>query len=63
LGFSGRITHLPTVISTEGVYLCVSKKSPLARYLPQMNAAIERLRADGTIDQLVRANIAAAARP
>jgi polar amino acid transport system substrate-binding protein len=63
LGFAGRIEHLPTVISTEGVYLCVSKKSPLARYLPQMNDAIERLRADGTIDQLVRANIAAAAQP
>jgi polar amino acid transport system substrate-binding protein len=62
LGFEGKITHLPTVLSTEGTYIAISRKSPLVARLPQIEAAIARLRADGTIDRLVRKYIDLAAR-
>jgi polar amino acid transport system substrate-binding protein len=54
LGFAGRVEHLSLPISTESIYLGVSKKSKLARYLPQIDAAIARRRADGTVERLVR---------
>lgn len=62
LGFEGQIEHLPTVVSTEGVYLCLSKKSKLAPYLPRIETILARLRADGTVDQLVRKHVSSAAR-
>lgn len=54
LGYRDRIEALPTPISTEGVYLVVSKQSPLTARLPEIQAAIERRRSDGTVDRLVR---------
>lgn len=61
LGFDGQVEHLPGVISTEGVYLGISKKSPLVGYLPRIEAIIARMRQDGSIDQIVRKHVAAAA--
>ncbi|MGZ3184056.1 MAG: substrate-binding periplasmic protein [Telluria sp.] len=62
LGFERQIEHLPGVISTEGVYLCIAKKSKLAPLLPRIEAVLARLRADGTVDQLVRKHITEASR-
>lgn len=63
LGFEGKIENMPEVISTEGTYIAVSRKSHLVKYLPQIEAAIARLRADGTIDRLVKKYVDLAARP
>jgi len=60
LGYEGRIEALPTPLSTEGVYLAISAKSRLAAWLPQIEAAIARRRADGSIEQLVRTQLARA---
>jgi polar amino acid transport system substrate-binding protein len=53
-GFGGRIVHLPTPISTENIYLAVSRKSRFASYLPRIDAAIAARRADGTVERLIR---------
>jgi polar amino acid transport system substrate-binding protein len=62
LGFAGRIVNLPDVISTEGTYIGISKKSRFLKYLPQIEAAIVRLRADGTVERLTKKYVALAAR-
>lgn len=54
LGFAGRMTHLATPISSEHVYLAISRKSPYLKYLPQIEAAIAARRADGTVERLIR---------
>lgn len=44
---------LPTQVAAEHFYITISKKSPYVKYMPQINAAIQKYRADGTIDALV----------
>ncbi|MES2126400.1 MAG: transporter substrate-binding domain-containing protein [Pseudomonadota bacterium] len=61
LGFTGKIEHLPTVVSSEGVYLAISNKSALAPYLPRIEAVLARMRADGTLEQLMHKYVALAA--
>ncbi len=63
LGFEGKVDNLPEVISTEGTYIAISRKSRLDKYLPQIEATIARLRADGTIDRLIKKYVDLAARP
>lgn len=62
-GFEGRIEHLPEVLSTEGTYIAISRKSRFIKYLPQIEASISRMRADGTIDRLVKKYVDLASRP
>lgn len=62
-GFEGRIEHLPEVLSTEGTYIAISRKSPLVKHLPQIEASIARMKSDGTIDKLVKKYIDLASRP
>jgi polar amino acid transport system substrate-binding protein len=61
LGFDGQVEQLPGVISTEGVYLGISRKSPLVAQLPKIESIIARMRQDGTLEQIVRKHVAAAA--
>lgn len=61
LGYEGRVVALPRPISTEGVHLALAKKSPLLKYLPQLEAAIRKRRADGTVERLLAKYIALAA--
>jgi polar amino acid transport system substrate-binding protein len=63
LGFEDKITYLPNVLSTEGTYIAISRKSQLIKHLPQIEAIIARLRADGTVDRLVKKYIDLASRP
>jgi polar amino acid transport system substrate-binding protein len=63
LGFEGKIEHLPVVLSTEGTYIAISRRSRFIKYLPQIEASIARFRADGTIDRLVKKYIDLASRP
>jgi polar amino acid transport system substrate-binding protein len=61
LGFDGQVEHLPGLISTEGVYLGISRKSALIAHMPKIEAIIARLRQDGTLDQIIRKHVSAAA--
>jgi polar amino acid transport system substrate-binding protein len=48
-----KFEHLPTQVAEEQFYITISKKSPLVKYMPQINAEIQKYKADGTIDALV----------
>ncbi|MES2296568.1 MAG: transporter substrate-binding domain-containing protein [Pseudomonadota bacterium] len=61
MGLAGRIVNLPDVISTEGTYIAISRKSRFLKYLPQIEAAMARLRADGTVERLTKKYVALAA--
>jgi polar amino acid transport system substrate-binding protein len=54
LGFGGRISHLPLPISSEHIYIAISKKSRYLKYLPKIEAALAARRADGTVARLIR---------
>jgi polar amino acid transport system substrate-binding protein len=60
-GYQDKVVHLPGVISTEGVYIAIARKSPLIRYLPQLEQAVRQRRADGTVERLLRAYVERAA--
>lgn len=51
---SGQVEIMPTYVSTENFYLTISKKSPLVKYLPQVNALLEKYKNDGTIDRIIQ---------
>jgi len=53
-GFAGRITHLPKPISSEDIYIAMSRKSKYISYLPRIEAAIAARKADGTVERLIR---------
>jgi polar amino acid transport system substrate-binding protein len=61
LGFADRVVALPQVISKAGVYIAISRKSNFVKYLPQIEAAVAKRRADGTVDRLVQKYLAIAA--
>ncbi|MFA5925800.1 MAG: transporter substrate-binding domain-containing protein [Parcubacteria group bacterium] len=48
-----RFEIIPKYVSSENFYLTVSKKSPFASLLPQVNALLEKYKADGTIDRII----------
>ena len=52
--FANKIEALPEYASTEDFYITISKKSPYVKYLAQVNEFIEKYKADGTIDALVK---------
>lgn len=52
--YEGRIVPLPTPVNAEFMYLSISKKSKYEHYLPQIEEGLKKLRADGTIDKLIK---------
>ena len=57
-GYQGRIAHLPMPISTEAIYIVMSRKSKYLKYLPRIEAAVAARRADGTLERLIRKHTA-----
>ncbi len=49
-----KIEILPNNVSSENFYITISKKSPLVKYLTQINQLIEKYKNDGTIDSLIK---------
>ena len=47
---------LPSIrpVNTETFFIGISRKSPAVKLVPMINQAIERLRADGSIERIVR---------
>jgi len=56
-GYQDTVECLPTPMNSEGLYIAFSRKSKFLRYLPAIDEAIARYKADGTIDRLIEANI------
>jgi polar amino acid transport system substrate-binding protein len=50
---AGAFESLPKPVANEDFFITISKKSPLVKYMPQINAEIQKYKADGTIDALV----------
>ncbi len=48
-----KFDHIQKPVANENFYITISKKSPLVTYMPQINEAIEKYKADGTIEGLV----------
>jgi polar amino acid transport system substrate-binding protein len=53
---TGQVKILPEYVSTENFYLTVSKKSPFAHYLPEINERLQQYKNDGTIDGIINAH-------
>jgi len=51
-----RMEIIPQYVSTENFYLTISKKSPFASLMPQVNTLLEKYKNDGTIDQIIESN-------
>lgn len=51
---SGQIQILPKYVASENFYITISKRSPLTRYMPQINQLIEKYKRDGTIEALIQ---------
>lgn len=52
---SNEVESLANYVSSEDFYITISKKSPLVKYLEQVNALITKYKGDGTIDSLINA--------
>lgn len=52
-GTTAQFESLPRFVAEELFYITISKQSPFAVYLPQINAAIATYTADGTIAALI----------
>lgn len=52
-GETAKFESLSTLIHEEPFHLAVSRQSPFVDFMPQINAAIARYKADGTIDRLM----------
>ena len=52
-GQAGAFESLPTFVNEENFYITISKASPFVTYLPQINEAIAKYKADGTIEGLI----------
>lgn len=52
-GATAAFESLPTFVNEENFYITISRASRFARYMPEINAAIARYKADGTIAALI----------
>ena len=52
-GAGAQFEILPTFVTEENFYITISKASPFVPYLPQINEAIAKYTADGTIAALI----------
>ncbi len=52
-GWKGRFNHIERPIETSTFYIAFCKKSPAVKFIPQINTAINKLKADGTLARLL----------
>lgn len=51
-GLADQVEILPKFVVVEDLHFAISKSSPMAKYLPEINKKIEQYKLDGTVDQL-----------
>jgi len=54
LAYEGTIEYMPEYAATENFYIAISKKSPFADRMPEVNQLLKKYEEDGTIDALVK---------
>jgi polar amino acid transport system substrate-binding protein len=54
LGMAEKVEYCPTEAAVENFYIGISKKSPYAKYLPEINKRLDELVKDGTVERLVQ---------
>lgn len=54
LAYEGTIEALPEYAATEIFYIAISKKSPFADRMPEVNRLLKKYKEDGTINALVK---------
>jgi polar amino acid transport system substrate-binding protein len=52
-GTASAFERLPAFVNEENFYITISKASPFVQYLPQINQAIAKYKADGTVAALI----------
>ena len=57
LNLADKVQSIPNYVAAEKFYLTISKNSPFAKYLPQINELIKKYQADGTIDKMIEKNL------
>jgi len=53
LGFENKLSYLKTPVSTENMYIAISKKSKLVNEITYIEKRLEQMHKDGTIDRLI----------
>jgi hypothetical protein len=53
LGIANKVELLSKEVCVENWYIGISKKSPYAKYLPQINKKLDELINNGTVDRLI----------
>ena len=53
-GYEGKVIPLKNPIKTNYLYFAFSKKSKFLKYMPQVEAGLQKLREDGTIEKLIQ---------
>nr|WP_319395558.1 transporter substrate-binding domain-containing protein [uncultured Desulfobacter sp.] len=51
--YTNHITHAPRIVSKDVFRIGISKKSPFAQMLPEINRVIREMKADGTIERMI----------
>lgn len=51
--YRNQITHAPQIVSKDVFRIGISKKSPFAEMLPEINRVIQEMKEDGTIDRIM----------
>jgi polar amino acid transport system substrate-binding protein len=54
MGLTGDIIPLPILIDAPLAFQAFSKKSPFVKYIPYFSRRIKELKADGTVDRLIK---------
>jgi ABC-type amino acid transport substrate-binding protein len=52
MGYSGKIDYLKTPITSQSIYIAISKKSPIAKKIDLINKKISEYIKDGTYERL-----------
>ena len=52
LGLSDKIVELPILIENEPFYLCIGKKSPFVKILPEFDKTIRQMRESGKLQEI-----------
>lgn len=57
LGYHKKLTPLEKPVSSENMYMAISKKSPFLKYMSFINKRLQELHEDGTIDKIIKRHI------
>jgi len=60
--YETKIEMLPNPIASRSLHFAFSKKSPYVKYLPEINERLQRLKADGSIENMVKKTLNQAAK-